>query len=146
MKPIKLKRENEQKIDAALATVNGKARTHSYGSMWDLTMVADKADRMLAGYGIPKKQWVGAAVTAVSGDRVPNAYNRKGHTRIATKVTLERRATGWFLTEIGRTEIYQEGGSTTLYLTEQQDEIAVRILRMHYRITKRQHNAQSEKI
>lgn len=132
MKPIKIIRKNEESIDKALAKVNDQARAHTYGSMWDLTRLVKNAERQLSDYGIPKKIWKGVSIRSTSGDKVPNAYDRKGHTRIATHVIIDRKATGWFLVNVQKTTVWQEGGGTGLHLTAEQDETAVKNLRSKY--------------
>ena len=64
-----------------------------------------------------------------------NTYARAGYWRAATRVTMIRRASGWFLTSVERTEVGQQGGGPgVLTLTAEQDAIAVKRTRAQYRI------------
>ena len=108
-------------IDAALATANGRAGAHTYHSALAVRSIADAAETRLAEIGVPKALRAGAVVTALSGDKLPNAYK---YVPIRTRIVLTRRATGWFLTEIETTKFGAEPGER-LTLTEAQDAAAV---------------------
>lgn len=125
MKAIKISRENGAKINTILGEVNGSARSHCFSDEYDIRYVVGSCEADLIELLPSKKMAIGAKVIAVSGDEVSNAYSKKGRTRAATRITAERRATGWFLTSVERAEIYQDGGFVQLILTEDQDCAAV---------------------
>jgi hypothetical protein len=118
---------NTAAIDAALTAANGRASTHTYHSAFTVRCIAEAAEKRLEKIGVPKAIRAGATVTALSGDKLPNAYQ---FTPIRTRIILTRRATGWFLTEIETTKFGAEPGER-LTLTEDQDNAAV----AHFRKT-----------
>lgn len=127
MKPIKIddKATNLNAIERELANINGAAHQHTYSVASQIAQIAEAAEEKLADLGIPAKYRTGAAFIKTSGDPVPKAYAKKSRSRIATRVTLERRATGWFLAACQRTDIHADGGGKgRLILTAAQAEIA----------------------
>ena len=68
----------------------------------------------------------------MSGARVPNAYGYS--CRVATRIKIERKTDAWFLIEVSQTQIFQNGGSYSLYLTADQDKAAVSRLRGGYSV------------
>lgn len=129
---MKINVNNQSAVEAALAAVNGKATTHVYTTQADILAVAQWAEAELARL-IGKSFASGAVVESTSGDTVANAYK---YARSATKIRLERGASGWFLTHVAGVAIYAPGGSTTLVLTEAQDARAIEVLRKGYKVTK----------
>ena len=70
-----------------------------------------------------------------SGGAVASCYVKKGFSRAATRVTLERRATGWLLASASATAVGASGGGKgALILTIEQDAEAVRLLRASYSV------------
>lgn len=122
-------------ITAHLSQVAGRATTHTYTRGDSLLACADDAERQLADLGIPQKDRVGASYDVISGPGpLPNAY--KGTIRV-TRATLLRRAAGWYLVEAQTIDSYPQakrGG--TLALTEEQDTIAMTLLRKRYKVKK----------
>ena len=108
-------------IDAALAAANGRAGTHTYSSAFHLRYIAEAAEARLEEIGVPKTIRAGAVVTALSGDKLPNAYK---YVPIRTRIVLTRRATGWFVTEIEAAQ-FRISPFERLTLTEPQDAAAV---------------------
>lgn len=129
---IKITQGNSGKIEAALSAVNGKAGAHTFTTFDEVKYIASLAENRVVALVGTKKHAKGATAVAVSGDAVSNSYNRKGYVRAATKVRLERRATGWFLTEAARVKIGQSGGVFGIRLTAEQDALAVAKLRQSY--------------
>lgn len=119
-------------VDAALAAVNDRARDHTYTDARDIFALAADAERRLESLGIPRHHRTGAVYVSTSGGPVPNAYK---YSRRATSVTLKRRASGWTIASITRTEIYKKGGRAALILTQDQDALAVKKLRSTYHTT-----------
>jgi len=60
---------------------------------------------------------------------VKNAYK---YSRDATRITLVRKAGGWYLVETASAVIYQAGGKKILSLTSDQDVIAYEKVRTNY--------------
>jgi len=92
-------------VEAALKAANGGATAHTYTR-------------------------AGAAMSAVSGSRLPNAYK---YTAKATIVRIIRRGAGWYLESAGTTDLHP--GSTPaerLHLTPDQDAKAIAVLRTQY--------------
>ena len=128
MKPIKITKLTDGKysdaVRDALANVNGQADGHTYTCLRDIMRLIESAERKLVALGLEtkKKAHIGAAMTATSGDAMLAAYKYK---RVATRVRIERKATGWYLTAASRAEIWQHGGGKTLILTPAQRDLAV---------------------
>ena len=131
MKPIKFAKTNTDKINAILTEVNGRAVDHTYRDFGDFKTEAErfisKIEALLGG----KKYCVGAKFSIESGDSVPNAYK---YTRIGTRISLECRASGWFVTDIKRVDIWAKGGKSEIVLTQAHHDQAVKILSAGYLI------------
>lgn len=125
MKGIKIEARNEAAIVKRLASVNGTAMAHTYYSYTQVYDLVQRAVERLEDLRLPRKNWPGAIYKAVSGDPVSRAYARKGFSRVATYVRLERMASGWFLFGVMRTEVDERGGKETLWLTPEQRDIVV---------------------
>jgi hypothetical protein len=123
MKPIKVTKENEAAIESALAAINGRASAFAITGYWEVWKVADAAESHLS--ALPKAERVGAVAVHVPDGPAAKAYKYRA---ASTRLSLERRATGWFLTEIERTEVYPgTSGYLRLSITQAQaDEIARR--------------------
>ena len=131
MKNIKFDIKNTAKINALLGEVNGRASDHTYLDFVDFKTDAErfilKIETLLGG----KKHCVGAKFSIESGDSVPNAYK---YTRIGTRISLERRASGWFVTDIKRVDIWAQGGKSAIVLTQAHHDQAVKVLSDGYLI------------
>lgn len=135
MKPIKITVDNVAQIEAALQAVNGRAQAHCYTTFTEIESLAETAEDSLGDLGIPKGLRHGASWNETSGGRVSNSYDRNGHRRQATRVMIERRVSGWYLTTIAKAEISQQGGGAgRLTLTADQDAEAVRRMRSSYSV------------
>lgn len=124
-KPLRLTETNREAIRLALAEVNGRAEAHTFTEMDQLERIAEKMEERLAALKFTAKERAGARCVAVSGSEVSKAYARKGHTRIATRVGLERRPSGWFLTAAATHSVYEAGGYQLLQLHPDQKALAV---------------------
>lgn len=107
MKAIKIDSKNRDAIEAALEEANSPATAHTYNRYIEVASLANAAENKLTALGIPMKDRKGATWVQTSGSAVSKSYTRL---RYATGVELERRATGWFLTNVWRAHIYHEGG------------------------------------
>ena len=115
---MKINLNNKEKIEAALAAVNGKADSHTFTTARQLALVVEEAEAELRKSHLPVKSLPGAVVLATSGTPVANSYKRP---RKATGVRLERTSTGWFLIGLGSREIYpNEGGNVDICITSDQ--------------------------
>ena len=132
MKPIKFAKINADKINAILTEVNGKAADHTYRSFNHFSVDAEaviwKIENLLGG----KKYCPGAKFSIESGNSVPSGYK---YTRIGTRVEFECRASGWFVTEIKRADIWSKGGESKIVLTPAHHDRAVNVLKSGYFIT-----------
>ena len=128
---IKIVLKNDQKIEAALAGVNGRATTHTYTSYCEIEAVASEAEAKLESLGLPKSERAGAVVYAESGSTVANSYD---YSRKGTRVRLERNTAGWVLTEINAVTLYKSPRPASLVLTEAQDAKIIEVTRSQYRI------------
>jgi len=125
-------RKHNEKIDAALLEINGKADSHTFTHVYEIRGLAQEASDYLKDLGLSNAQMIGAKVSFVSGGEVPNAYKWK---RKVTVVEIERRKSGWFLNSIESIEMYGNAPKPAYLLTSQQDDIAVAKLRSAYLVT-----------
>ena len=125
MNNIKFDIKNAAKINALLGEVNGRASDHTYCKFTDFESDAEnvisRVEKLLGG----KKYCLGAKFSIESGDSVPNAYR---YTRIGTRLSLECRASGWFVTDIKRVDIWAQGGKSAIVLTQAHHDQAVKVL------------------
>ncbi len=131
MKSIKITAANATAIRAALASVNGRADSHTYTAFADIERVTVIAERQLEALIGGKSNWTGAIVWDRSGDGLPNAYK---YSRVCTSIKLVRKSTGWFLESIAAVTAYKDAGKTTVYLTADQDALAVAKVRKQYTV------------
>ena len=126
MKPIRITEANKEAIEAALKEVNGAAKQHAYTGYPEVAFVLRYAEKKLASI-LPKKSRRGAKWTETSGAEVSNAYSKKAfEPRPATSITLEHRASGWFLVGVYKTHVYQDGGGAgRLHITQQHADEAI---------------------
>lgn len=131
MKAIKFDVKNAEKINSILSDINGKAVDHTFRSFRDIFNADDqtkKAENLVGG----KKYAVGIKVLIESGHAVSKSYK---YTRIGTQITLECRASGWFITDITRADIWQKGGQSTILMAPSHHERAVSVLESGYFVT-----------
>jgi hypothetical protein len=131
MNRIRIDEKNASAIETALAKVNGKAEQHAFTTFNEINTIREDAETTLAGL-LLKKDFPGTICILTSGYPVSNSY---GNSRKATKVTIVRRTTGWFLTEVESVTINVYGGGRAKYwLTKEQDQAAVANVRKLYGI------------
>jgi len=92
-----------QRVEAALLSVNGRARSFTVTAYGDVRAVVDKVEERLDRLGVSKSNRLGAEVTFVPGGPRSNRYN---HAAISTKITLIKTSGGWFLTRVERDLVY----------------------------------------
>jgi len=125
MKPISITDDNVEAIQAALEAVNGRATQHTYTSYLEISDLVIAAGGALAKRFIPMKHAIGAKLIATSGQPVNNTYAKSGFSRVATRVTIERKSKYWAITSIEKTEVGQQGGGARLVVTEAQRDLAL---------------------
>lgn len=133
MKPIQISSGVASRIQTELDRVNGNAKAAVMNGQ-QVVNHAVNAERRLLELIRFKKFACGASYTAQSGERVSYAY---GYRRVATRVKMERRQSGWWLIDISKCELnVNQGGETQLLLTTAQDQLAVKLLRGRYAIAR----------
>ena len=108
---MKINITNVQEITAALASINGTART------CDIVQAAQDAERQLISLGFTKRQRKGATVSYRSG---------------STVVKLVRGSSSWFVVELGTSNQPEAMVGTFLTLSPEQDRIEVARFRSFY--------------
>lgn len=97
MKPIAIKEENKERIDAYIRDCEGRAtaRCISYTGLVDCIKQYDRD------LGIPKKHMVGIELDLdINAQTFPSAYK---YTPESTHAIVMRRSTGWALADVWRT-------------------------------------------
>ena len=129
MKAIKFDVKNAEKINAILAAINGKATDHTYKTFTEMVAACNfgisRAENLVGG----KKYAIGIKIMVESGHSVKSAYK---YSRIGTSVRLECRASGWFITNISRADIWAKGGQSTIHMTPSHHQRAVEVLGRGY--------------
>ncbi len=135
MKAIKITADNAEAVESTLLAVNGKARAHAYTEFSEIEALASRAEKRLESLGIAKTRRAGAVWHDTSAAAMPNAYNKKCRVRKATLVRLERRATGWFLTDARSVEVWQQGGGPgRLAITKAQEAEAIAAFKQSFSV------------
>lgn len=135
MKPIKICKENSQAIEAALKAVNGTATAHTYTSYDEIQSLAETAENRSNNLLGSKKAIIGAKYSAISGDKVPNAYAKIGFHRVATNVVLLRKTACWYLIDVVRKELFRtDAGGVRLIFTKAQAEAAIAVLNRNFSV------------
>jgi hypothetical protein len=121
MKPIKITIDNRAAIQTALNVVNGAATAHTATpeSIIKLAMLAELKIISLVGH---KKNAPCAIANWHSGAALPSAYK---YSRQVTKITIERRAKNWYLTQAHTATAWREAGKMTIVLTQAQNVTAI---------------------
>ena len=126
---IKFKTENETKFNALLNEVNGRASGHTYTRFSNFAAESNnvilRIETLLGG----KKHCLGVKFSIESGGSVSGGYK---YSRIGTQVSLERRASGWFVTGIRRVDIGGHGGKSKITFTQAHHDQAVKVLSNGY--------------
>jgi len=129
MKEIKITQANSKKIEESLRQINLKSTAHTYVNFAQIEELIVDAESRLISLLVAKKYFVGAIFDATSGGAVPNSYK---YSRDATRVTLTRKSSGWYLVAAVSAVIYKDGGKKILRLTAAQDAIVCQKVRTNY--------------
>ena len=129
MKEIKILKQNAAAIEAALAEKNGSATEHTFSTFSAIKDIAERSEAKAYALLQSKNDLIGTIVTCQSGRSVANSYRGK---RVATLVTIRRKAGGWYLTGVSRLTTWGEAGALNIHFTEKQDLRAIYVLRKNY--------------
>ena len=131
MKEIKITQSNSKKIEEALREINLKSTAHTFVNFAQIEELIVDAEKRLTNLLVAKKYFLGAIFDAISGYAVGNAYK---YSREATRVTLTRKSSDWYLTAVVSTIVYKDGGKKILRLTGAQDAIVYKEVRTNYQV------------
>ena len=127
-KAIKIAEKNKDKLNAFLCEAEGRAQARTLNAA-DLIGIAEDIEKKTALSYLNKQQMTGARVTYRRGLSLPSSYKYRPE---YTSVTIERRASGWFLVDAKRlpgnnkqAEIY------SLTVSPDQDEEIIRRVRTY---------------
>ena len=129
MKEIKITQSNSKKIEEALREINLKSTAHTYTQFVQIESLVQDAESRLTNLLVAKKHFPKAIFDATSGFAVGNSYK---YSRDATRVTLTRKGSGWYLVDVVSTVIYKDAGKKSLKLTCDQDSIVYKKVRENY--------------
>jgi len=123
MKPININRKNFEKIDALLASVNGRASKHTLNYAFSVQDLAEQSTKHLNKLGLKTQaSQTGCVVEFTSGGAIPTAYSYPRHT---TWLRIERKVSGWFLNSVERTTTYGNADRPVYILAPEHDAICV---------------------
>ncbi|MEH6740728.1 MAG: hypothetical protein V7695_19615 [Sulfitobacter sp.] len=115
----KIETKNADKIEASLPEVNGRAEARTITSASEMISFANRVENDLLARALPKSHQKG-----VKADYTPGATGYARSYRgniISTTLSIERAATGFFLTDFVRKEIYPNQGETfTISISKEQ--------------------------
>ena len=134
MKQIKITADSTPAITSLILAVEGLRTSVNCLSAAEVASIAAYAETSLTNLGIAKKDRAGATLFYVPAGPSASSYR---YAQGATTLRIIRRAAGWYVTEIHRTEVYPKNPERrNLTLTEKQDVIAVAALRNRYTVTR----------
>jgi hypothetical protein len=129
VKAIKIAPENRAAIESALETVNGRAWRHCFDRYSEIEEVVKAAEQWLNDR-LPKSMWKGAQYEKQSGQTLAKAYKNSART---TTIRIERRASGWFLTQVKPSVLWPDRRPVEqVYLTQAQSADILRRVRVQY--------------
>ncbi len=137
---MKIKIDDTEKsctaIEKALAAVNHCATAHAYTDAYEIISIAERAEKRLAALGLTKGARQGAQAYETSGSAVAKSYK---YPRTATRVSVTRGASAWFVTDVHSELIWADGdGPLYVVVTPEQDEqimaTAMHNLRSRYQV------------
>lgn len=126
---IQASTSGEPVIKNALAEVNGKATEH-VATPQEIIDAAKDAEKQLEGFGISKRNRIGAEFVFMSGGSVSKSYK---YQRTVNVITATRGGNDWFVTGIRKTTIWpQQSGSLKVGLNAEQERIALNQIRSKF--------------
>lgn len=125
---VKITKENLAKLQKVIDEIEGLSYRRCVSASHLLVLV-DKANKWLDSLEIPVKYRSKALYEYTS----PFNGRSKKWSQDSTKVTIERMQNGWYLIDVTRVRVsdWHKGGSK-LFLTKEQDTIAVNKFRKQY--------------
>lgn len=132
MKQILIVEENITKIQSALDNENGKSKTHTFSSAYEIIELAESAEEKIYSLINNRKMMSGAIVHERSGESLSGSYN---FLRNCTKVELIRRSAGWYLTKVEAVTAYRHALNRKIILSKAQDEKIVSTIRSNYSVS-----------
>ena len=117
---MKINVKNEKQINEALNKVNAKVRNASYQSV---VAIVFQIEKKLEEKGLPKKYWTGLRFWVdINAQKFPNAYKWSPD---STQFVVERFASGWFVTRVGRMHCSEKKVTLASVLTDEQKQAIV---------------------
>jgi hypothetical protein len=98
-------------LESAVNVINGRATAHTY-SAGEIVSRLEDVELDLRKRGVTLANLVGTRVSLFSEVPTAKSYSRRSHTAIASHVTAVRRATGWYVEHISKTERYTGPGGS----------------------------------
>jgi hypothetical protein len=115
MKAIKIVDSNREKIEEALAVVNGRAAEFTTAEYAEVVAIADNAAKDIISSAGAKKYLPGCRVIRCNASSVAKKYK---YARIATELVIEYRKSGAYLADIRRVELWPDKcGYRVIHLT-----------------------------
>lgn len=128
---IRVTPENKLEIEAALKSANGKAANFVFSTFDEIQSLAEDAEITLDNICLPLAARIGAMIHARSGEQVAYSYT---YSRNVTSVALLRGSKDWFLVYVEREKAGPHAKRPDIFLTKEQDLIAVKKLRSQYSV------------
>ena len=117
---MKINVKNEKQINEALNKVNAKVRNADAQSV---KAIVWQIEKKLAEKGLPKKMWIGLSFFGdINAQKFPNAYKWSPD---STQFRIERFASGWFVTRVGRMHCSEKKVTLASALTDEQKQAIV---------------------
>jgi hypothetical protein len=102
-------------------------------SVNDILNLAESSEKQCLEY-LNKSDIVGAQVYKQSGYKLRNSYK---YPRIINEITILRRSTGWFITDITNIRVYRNDyHKSVLHFTPRQSDLATNKFQSTYRVLK----------
>ena len=117
---MKINVKNEKQITEELNKVNAKVRNASYQSV---VAIVWQIEKKLEEKGLPKKYWTGLSFWGdINAQKFPNAYKWSPD---STQFRIERFASGWFITRVGRMHCSEKKVTLASALNDEQKQAIV---------------------
>ena len=101
---MKIKVSDQEKVEDALRTFNGRASVHTLDWV-DIMRLARDTEADLLARGILKKNLPGVSVSFIPAGP-GKAYSKKAHEVVSTFVALTRGPKEWTVTNIARAQVW----------------------------------------
>jgi hypothetical protein len=118
-KPVLATQKNLALIEEYLSLQMGQAKAHTFTAN-EILSLASVAEKRLESLKLTKSEMVGVEVSFRSGTPTGKAYRRAARTCLCTFVTMQRRASGWFVTSIEKVQSFAGTNPTPRYVIKSQ--------------------------